>query len=75
LNTKVPKPLNKQYDTSPTTFGAKLRNKRLELSMSIRDFSKLLGVSETTVFLWESNKVKPRMNNYPKIIEIAELLY
>lgn len=56
------------------TFGAKLRNKRLELNMSTRDFGKLLGVSETTIFLWEANKVMPRVKNYSKMSEIVGVL-
>lgn len=69
LNAKVAKPLNKLYDPNPLTFGAKLRNKRLELNMSTKDFGKFLGVSETTIFLWEANRVIPRMKNYAKLIE------
>ncbi|MBA4850575.1 helix-turn-helix domain-containing protein [Emticicia sp. BO119] len=56
------------------TFGAKLRNKRLELNLSTKDLSKLVDVSETTVFLWESNKVMPRASNLTKLIEFVECL-
>lgn len=74
LNAKVPKLLHKLYDTNPSTFGAKLRNKRLELNMSTRNFSQLMGVSEVTLIHWESNKVKPRINNYPKLLEFIDKL-
>jgi DNA-binding XRE family transcriptional regulator len=42
--------------------------------MSTRDFGKWLGVSETTVFLWEANRVMPRINSYPKLIEVLGCL-
>lgn len=74
LDAKVIKPLNRKYDPNPVTFGAKLRNKRLELNMASKEFSKLLGVSETTVFLWEANKVVPQVNNCPKLLEFIDVL-
>jgi len=74
LNTNVPKPSNTKYDPNPITFGAKLRNKRLELNLSTKNFGELLGVSETTIFLWEANKVMPRINNYSKLLEFVGFL-
>ena len=75
LKATVPKPLSKQYDPNPTTFGAKLRNKRLELNISFKDFSALLGISEATLFFWESNKVKLRKKNYCKLIEVVGFIF
>jgi DNA-binding transcriptional regulator YiaG len=72
LDIKVPKPLNRKFEPNPSTFGAKLRNKRLELNISHKNFGKLLGVSEVTVIHWENNKVKPRVKNYPKLLEFIE---
>lgn len=62
------------YNPNPLTFGARLRNKRLELGLNLAAFGKLLEVTDETIIYWENERGKPRIYNYPKLIEVLGFL-
>lgn len=64
----------KGYIDTPTTLGDKIRNRRIELQLTIRQLARLLKVTEEAVVYWEYNREKPKVYNYPKLIEVLGLL-
>ena len=57
------------YPKSQVTFGAKLKAKRLEAGYSLKEFSRTIGVSETSVIAWERHNVMPFERNVKKIFD------
>ena len=53
---------------SPKTLGDYLRNRRLELRLSLPKAARLLGVSRNTLCEWESRDLDILAVHYPKII-------
>ncbi|WP_376765843.1 helix-turn-helix domain-containing protein [Chitinophaga polysaccharea] len=51
------------------TLGEKVRNRRIEKGMLQIELAELMGVSESSVTLWENNKSQPGIQLYPKVIE------
>lgn len=51
-----------------TPIGLHIRKKRLELQMNQEDASKILGVTEPCLWLWENLKAKPQIHYMPAII-------
>src|ERR1019366_2491352 len=49
--------------------GEKLKNRRLELGLLQIDVSKIIGVCEDSITLWENNRNGPSITYYPKIIQ------
>ena len=68
MGRNVKKPIE-GYRNAPITLGDKIRNKRLELQLFQRDAAVLLGVTESGLVYWESNKAQPQVHLYPKVIE------
>jgi transcriptional regulator with XRE-family HTH domain len=66
---KVQRPSSKAYPQSLKTLGDHLRKRRLDLGLRQRDVSRILGVSEASVWYWEKNLTSPRLRHIPKIIE------
>lgn len=52
---------------------AKLAKHRASLALSAADYAKLLGVSQLSVFKWESGKARPRDRYLPLIAEVRKL--
>jgi DNA-binding XRE family transcriptional regulator len=50
-----------------TTFGEKLRKKRLEMSLRQVDLAKLLGANETSIVKWEKDRNPPSRGYREKI--------
>ena len=46
---------------------------RARLRLSAADYGKLLGVSQLSVYKWESGKVRPRAGYLPAIAEVRKL--
>src|SRR4030095_10373433 len=46
----------------PTTLGAQLKRKRLELGLPIRTAARLIGADEGTLARWETGEWKPRLS-------------
>lgn len=49
------------------TLGKRIREIRLENDMSLRDFAKVVGVTDTTVMKWEKDERKISFENATKI--------
>jgi len=64
----------KGYIEAPTTLGDKIRNRRIELQLTIQQLARLLKVTEEAVVYWEYNRGKPKVYNYPKLIEVLGFL-
>ncbi len=58
-----------KFVEKPTTLGAKLRNRRLELNLLQKDVAEIIGVSEDTITYWENGRTTPQINLNPKLIE------
>ena len=55
-------------NSKPTRFSAKgLQTQRSRLALSASDFGKLLGVSAQSIYNWESEKARPRVEQIAKL--------
>jgi len=45
-----------------------IRQRRMELEMSLDDLAQLLGVTKDTVVYWETQQIAPNITQLPKII-------
>jgi transcriptional regulator with XRE-family HTH domain len=64
----------KGYIDLPTTLGDRIRNRRIELQLTIQQLARLLKVTEEAIVYWEYNRGKPKVYNYPKLIEVLGFL-
>jgi DNA-binding XRE family transcriptional regulator len=69
LTLKAQKPFPPGYPQIINTLGDHLRKKRLDLKLLQKDVAKRIGVDETSIYLWENNRVNPSLSSIPKIIE------
>jgi len=58
-----------KYPDRCRTWGDWIKTRRLDLRLTKAQLSRKLNVSDITIYLWESNKVKPSLAQIPKIIE------
>ncbi len=58
-----------KYPKNPKNFGEKLRKKRMDLGLTIREIAERLEVSETTVYNWEVRNTKPQRKIREKVKE------
>ncbi|MDQ3802270.1 MAG: recombinase family protein [Acidobacteriota bacterium] len=68
------KPRNGLYPATLSTYGDRLRARRLDLGLTQKQAAEKLGVDETSVFNWESNRVEPAVRLIPRIIRHGSLL-
>ena len=61
----------RQYPTAPTTLGEHLRKKRIDLSLSMTQLAKLLGlgITDTAIEKWEKNQNRPTESHRCRLIE------
>ncbi len=59
------------YPRSPTTFGQRLRKKRMDLGLEIKELARLIEVTSDTIMNWELKAVKPTCKN---LIMVRKLL-
>jgi len=61
----------RQYPAAPTTLGEHLRKKRIDLSLSMTQLAKLLGlgITDTAIEKWEKNQNRPTESHRCRIIE------
>ncbi len=64
---------NPKYPKHPKNFGERLRKKRMDKRLTMKDIAKRLGVSETTVYNWEIRGVKPYRKTQEKLKSILGL--
>jgi transcriptional regulator with XRE-family HTH domain len=62
------KPESEAYPTALITYGDHLRAKRLGLGLLQKQAAEQIGVDETSVYNWESNRVEPAVRLIPGII-------
>jgi DNA-binding transcriptional regulator YiaG len=61
----------RRYPTNPKTLGEHLRKKRIDLSLSMSQLAKLLGLGVTDISIekWEKNKKRPSEPYRTRVIE------
>jgi transcriptional regulator with XRE-family HTH domain len=70
LTLKAKKPAHREkYPDILRTLGDHIKNRRLDLKLTKAQLSLNFHVDDTTIYLWERNKVRPSLAQIPKIIE------
>jgi transcriptional regulator with XRE-family HTH domain len=61
----------RQYPANPTTLGEHLRKKRIDLSLSMTQLAKLLGlgITDTAIEKWEKNQNRPTQPHRQQIVK------
>lgn len=54
---------------NPITLGEKLRNRRIELGLLQSEVAVIFKTSPESIYLWEKDRVRPSITQYPKVIE------
>ena len=66
---------NPKYPKNPKTFGERIRKKRMDKKLTMKDIATRLGISETTVYNWEIRNIKPyrrTIKNLKAILGLTE---
>jgi len=64
---------NPKYPKNPKNFGERIRKKRMDMRLTMKDIARRLGVSETTVYNWEIRNRKPYRRTEEKLKVILDL--
>jgi len=65
------KPIRREkYPDICRTWGDHIKAGRLDLRLTKRQLSRRFHVDDTTIYLWEKNRVRPSLSQIPKIIEL-----
>lgn len=64
---------NPKYPKHPKNFGERLRKRRMDLGLTMREIAERLEVSETTVYNWEARNIKPCRRTEEKLKAILDL--
>ena len=64
---------NPKYPKHPKNFGERIRKKRMDLGLTMKDIAEKAGVSETTVYNWEIRNRKPYRKTEEKLRVILGL--
>lgn len=62
------KTVSKAYPKELRTIGDHIRKRRLDLKLTQKQVAELVGVDQTTVWNWESNRTEPLTRHLPSII-------
>jgi len=62
------KPKSPQYPKELKTLGDHIRKRRLDLGLFQKQVAEQIGVTESTIFNWESNETQPPNRHVPRII-------
>ena len=62
-----------KYPKNPQNFGQRLRKKRRDLGLTMREIAEKVGVSETTVYNWEIRNIRPNRRTAEKLKAILDL--
>jgi DNA-binding XRE family transcriptional regulator len=62
-----PKPRPKKYPFNPRTLGEHLMKRRMDLEITRLEASRILGISEDTIYLWETGTHLPYINYFARI--------
>jgi len=70
LTLQARKPVHREkYPDFLRTWGDHIKARRLDLKLTKRQLSLRLHVNDTTIYLWERNKVQPSLAQIPKIMD------
>ena len=73
LTLTAKKPVHREkYPDRCRTWGDWIRTRRIDLNLTKKQLSLNLHVDDTTIYLWEKNKIRPSPSQIPKIIEFLE---
>jgi len=64
---------NPKYPKNPKNLGERIRKKRMDMRLTMREVAERLGVSETTVYNWEIKNRKPYRRTEEKLKAILDL--
>ena len=75
---KVSKKLNllylrPDYPREPRTLGERIRNRRMNLGLKVRELAKMFRVTEDAVINWELRNVSPDKKNKEKIRNFLDI--
>ncbi len=62
-----------KYPKNPKNFGQRLRKKRMDMGLTMREIAERLEVSETTVYNWEVRNIRPYRKTEEKLKAILDL--
>jgi transcriptional regulator with XRE-family HTH domain len=66
---KAQRPKSALYPSELITYGDHIRARRLDAGLSQRQAAEAMGVDETSVFNWESNRAQLAVRLIPRIIQ------
>jgi transcriptional regulator with XRE-family HTH domain len=70
LALKARKPVHREkYPDICRTLGDWIKCRRLDLNLTKRQLSRRFHVDDTTIYLWERNRVEPSLGQIPKIVD------
>lgn len=58
---------NPKYPKNPKTFGERIRKKRMDKRLTMKDIASRVGVTETTVYNWEIRNKMPYRRTREKL--------
>jgi len=61
------------YPRNPRTFGQRLRKKRMDLGLEIKELARLTKVTSDTIINWELRNVKPTCKNLAMVRRLLGL--
>ena len=64
---------NPKYPKRPKNFGERLRKKRMDLGLTMKEVAQRAQVTETTVYNWEVRNIKPYRRIEEKLKTILKL--
>jgi len=64
---------NRTCPIKPKTFGQKLRKKRMDLGLQVKDLAKYFDVNQDTIINWELRNVKQSWRNLRTVERFLEL--
>jgi len=64
---------NPKYPKHPKNFGERIRKKRMDLGLTMKNIAEKTGVSETTVYNWEIKNIRPYRKTEEKLKAILGL--
>jgi transcriptional regulator with XRE-family HTH domain len=65
---KGQKPKSPKYPEKLKALGDHIRKRRLDLGLLQRETAERMGVDETTICNWESNRTSPQIHQVPEVI-------
>jgi DNA-binding transcriptional regulator YiaG len=64
---------NPKYPKNPKNFGERIRKRRMDLGLTMKNIAEKAGVSETTVYNWEIRNKKPYRRTEKKLKAVLKL--